>query len=77
VKGELTMPAADRVMFIPQRPYLPLGTLKEALLYPGTQTRTDVELQELMTSVPSGIYLKSYIRKRTGAMCSAWASSSG
>ena len=54
VKGELAMPEADRVMFIPQRPYLPLGTLKEALLYPGTQTRTDVELQELMTKCAIG-----------------------
>ena len=35
-------------MFIPQRPYLPLGTLREALLYPGTEIRTDEELKNLM-----------------------------
>ena len=48
VKGTLEMPAEDRLMFIPQRPYLPLGTLRESLLYPGTQSRTDEELKKLM-----------------------------
>ena len=48
VKGTLEMPADDRLMFIPQRPYLPLGTLRESLLYPGTQSRTDEELKMLM-----------------------------
>ena len=48
VKGTLEMPAEDRLMFIPQRPYLPLGTLRESLLYPGTQNRTDEELKKLM-----------------------------
>ena len=35
-------------MFIPQKPYLPLGTLREALLYPGTSRKTDEELVSLM-----------------------------
>ncbi len=34
-KGEIRMPCPRATMFLPQRPYLPLGTLAEALCYPG------------------------------------------
>ena len=34
VKGRLAMPEAENTMFIPQKPYLPLGTLREALAVP-------------------------------------------
>ena len=44
VKGRLAMPEAGETMFIPQKPYLPLGTLREALLYPGSKSCTDEEL---------------------------------
>ncbi len=33
-RGEISLPKG-RVVFVPQRPYLPLGTLGAALLYPG------------------------------------------
>jgi vitamin B12/bleomycin/antimicrobial peptide transport system ATP-binding/permease protein len=33
-RGRVTLPDAARVLFLPQRPYLPLGTLREALSYP-------------------------------------------
>lgn len=32
--GEITTPPRETMMFMPQRPYLPLGTLKGALAYP-------------------------------------------
>ncbi len=32
--GEVSMPAGKRVLFLPQRPYLPIGTLRDALTYP-------------------------------------------
>ena len=35
--------AEGSVLFLPQRPYLPLGTLAEALDYPGTATRPSPE----------------------------------
>ena len=62
VKGTLEIPAEDKLMFIPQRPYLPLGTLKESLLYPGTETRTDEELRQLMEDCCIGyLYEKLYL----------------
>lgn len=33
-EGNITMPARDLVFFLPQKPYLPIGTLKEAAIYP-------------------------------------------
>lgn len=32
--GRIGLPPRDQVMFLPQRPYLPLGTLRAALTYP-------------------------------------------
>lgn len=33
-RGRLRLPPRESMMFLPQRPYLPLGSLREALLYP-------------------------------------------
>lgn len=35
VNGEIIVPANDKVMFVPQKAYLPLGSLQGVLLYPG------------------------------------------
>lgn len=32
--GAIRLPAADRVFFLPQRPYLPIGPLRDAVCYP-------------------------------------------
>ena len=62
VKGTLEIPEESKLMFIPQRPYLPLGTLKESLLYPGTESRTDEELKQLMEDCCIGyLYEKLYL----------------
>ena len=37
--GEIVTPPADTMMFMPQRPYLPLGTLRAALSYPAPVDR--------------------------------------
>jgi vitamin B12/bleomycin/antimicrobial peptide transport system ATP-binding/permease protein len=34
--GTIAIPAGCSVMLLPQRPYLPLGTLRDAVCYPGT-----------------------------------------
>ena len=33
-QGEIKFPRRETVLFLPQKPYLPLGTLREAFLYP-------------------------------------------
>ena len=35
VKGRLAMPESETPMFIPHKPYLPLGTLRASMLSPG------------------------------------------
>lgn len=45
-KGKLSLPAGARSLFLPQRPYLPIGTLAETLCYPDkpeTHTRAEME----------------------------------
>ena len=57
VKGRISLPDTKNLMFIPQRPYLPLGTLRNALLYPGTKEISDEQLLKLMELCQIG-YLK-------------------
>lgn len=40
-RGRISMPAAADIMFVPQRPYLPLGTLREAVAYPSKADKFD------------------------------------
>ena len=54
VEGKINMPKTEELMFIPQKPYIPLGTLREALLYPGTKHISDEELKYLMASCQIG-----------------------
>lgn len=48
VDGKIFLPERDKLMFIPQRSYLPLGTLRAALNYPGNKPIDDTELIYLM-----------------------------
>lgn len=57
VDGKICLPERDKLMFIPQKPYLPLGTLRAALNYPGNKPIDDTELIYLMDLCQIG-YLK-------------------
>lgn len=41
VRGTVLRPDGDRALFLPQRPYLPLGSLREALYYPAPASSGD------------------------------------
>lgn len=57
VDGKIFLLERDKLMFIPQKSYLPLGTLRAALNYPGNKPIDDTELIYLMDLCQIG-YLK-------------------
>jgi vitamin B12/bleomycin/antimicrobial peptide transport system ATP-binding/permease protein len=51
-RGRVTMPAGDRVLFLPQKPYLPLGTIREIVSYPAAPDGvSDATLREALEAV--------------------------
>ena len=54
-RGEIRLPKGS-VLFVPQRPYLPLGTLAAALLYPGGENESlpATRLATVLTQVGLG-----------------------
>ncbi len=47
--GEVVMPSHQQMMYLPQKPYMPIGTLAEAILFPDkeSETRTEELIQVL------------------------------
>ena len=53
--GTLRLPPREKMMFLPQRPYMSLGTLREQVTYPATEDRyTDEAVREVMQQVALG-----------------------
>jgi len=51
-RGEISMPAHGRVLFLPQKPYLPIGTLREVVSYPNLPAAVDdAVLRETLEAV--------------------------
>jgi vitamin B12/bleomycin/antimicrobial peptide transport system ATP-binding/permease protein len=47
--GDILVPDGKSVMLLPQRPYLPMGTLRDALQYPGLSgTHSDAAIKEAL-----------------------------
>ena len=67
VEGQIHLPKAEELMFIPQKPYLPLGTLRDALNYPGNKPQEDNKLIELLDLCQIG-----YLRDKL-AMTADWS----
>src|ERR1044071_3517600 len=54
-KGQVRVPAGARVLFLPQKPYIPIGTLRDAVKYPDEQsTATDAEIVAALAAVKLG-----------------------
>lgn len=50
--GTITMPGANETLFLPQRPYMLLGSLREQILYPAVESGLDdMALQALLKEV--------------------------
>src|SRR5262249_12734481 len=51
-RGEISMPAHGRALFLPQKPYLPIGTLREVVSYPNLPGGVDdATLREMLEAV--------------------------
>ncbi|MBX9690474.1 MAG: ABC transporter ATP-binding protein/permease [Candidatus Obscuribacterales bacterium] len=59
--GEITRPGLADMMFLPQRPYMMTsGSLREQLLYPKSEGKTDAELQAALELVNLGDLAKNH-----------------
>ncbi len=57
-RGTVRLPEDARILFLPQKPYLPLGTLKEVLCYPDKpDAHSDNEVGEAMTLCQLGQFV--------------------
>jgi putative ATP-binding cassette transporter len=51
-RGRITVPRGAKLLFLPQKPYLPIGRLKHATCYPGDAERTpDEDVREVLGAV--------------------------
>ncbi|CAN5273783.1 ABC transporter ATP-binding protein/permease [soil metagenome] len=54
-KGQVHVPAGARVLFLPQKPYIPIGTLRDAVKYPDEKSvATDAEITSALEAVHLG-----------------------
>ena len=50
-EGRIGIPPSARTMLLPQRPYIPIGTLRRAVLYPGIEgSHSDQDIQEALSA---------------------------
>lgn len=52
-KGQVSFPEGD-VFFVPQKPYIPLGTLRQAAFYPALPSADDAEIARVLEAVRLG-----------------------
>jgi putative ATP-binding cassette transporter len=53
--GQVRVPEGARVLFLPQKPYIPIGTLRDAIKYPDEHSRaSDTDIAEALRAVGLG-----------------------
>lgn len=58
--GEVRVPKNKKIMFLPQKPYMPIGTLAEAILFPDQQ---QVHLKDRLPEVMQACHLERFISR--------------
>jgi putative ATP-binding cassette transporter len=54
-KGRIRLPTGARLLFLPQKPYLPIGALRHAVSYPDDASKhSDAEVSSALTAVGLG-----------------------
>ncbi|WP_421997730.1 ABC transporter ATP-binding protein/permease [Reyranella sp.] len=54
-QGKVEVPAGARVLFLPQKPYIPIGTLRDAVRYPDENSRaSDAEIVDALKAARLG-----------------------
>lgn len=54
-RGEVRVPAGARVLFLPQKPYIPIATLRDAVKYPDVESKaTDAEIVDALKAARLG-----------------------
>jgi putative ATP-binding cassette transporter len=50
-RGQVHLPVGEHAMFLPQRPYFPIGTLRQAVCYPAPNGLPDEQVREVLVAV--------------------------
>jgi putative ATP-binding cassette transporter len=58
--GEIFMPDKKRFLYLSQKPYMPIGTLAEAMLFPN---HTDISLKEKLPAILEDCHLPQFISR--------------
>jgi putative ATP-binding cassette transporter len=67
-KGAIRLPAGAQLLFLPQRPYLPIGTLKYAAAYPADEAGiADETVREVLQAVGLGKHADDLAREENWA----------
>jgi putative ATP-binding cassette transporter len=73
-KGRILLPKGATLLFLPQRPYLPIGTLKHAACYPGDAARiADEPVAEALRAVGLAHFAAELAREENWAQAPAAA----